>query len=143
MFILISLQGVIFVTTTLQPWKIYKKFPWRDNGPIRHWNLRFKTPDLLYQLFVYSKFCAGSYFCSDNPAALEDNMKNDLDLTTTQYELFYSLYSWPNVVLCFFGGYLLDRVFGVCWGTILFSSIVTVGQVGGTKDILQCLFEMI
>lgn len=25
----------------------------------------------------------------------------------------YAWYSWPNVVLCFFGGFLIDRVFGI------------------------------
>jgi len=39
------------------------------------------------------------------------------------------MYSWPNVILCFFGGFLIDRVFGVRWGAIIFSAIVTVGQV--------------
>ena len=32
------------------------------------------------------------------------------------YVLLYSLYSYPNVILCFFGGFLLDRVFGMRWG---------------------------
>ena len=35
------------------------------------------------------------------------------------YVLLYSLYSYPNVILCFFGGFLLDRVFGVRWGLFL------------------------
>lgn len=25
----------------------------------------------------------------------------------------YAWYSWPNVVLCFLGGFMLDRVFGI------------------------------
>lgn len=53
--------------------------------------------------------CAASYFCYDNPAALQDNFKRDLDLSTSQFVMLYSIYSWPNVVLCFVGGFLIDR----------------------------------
>ena len=30
--------------------------------------------------------------------------------TTGDYALLYSVYSWPNVVLPFIGGWLVDRV---------------------------------
>ena len=36
-----------------------------------------------------------------------------MEVQTDKYVLLYSLYSYPNVILCFFGGFLLDRVFGV------------------------------
>ncbi|KAK2155682.1 hypothetical protein LSH36_233g01003 [Paralvinella palmiformis] len=55
-------------------------------------------------------------------------MEEDLNLDPGQYMGFYSWYSWPNVVLCFFGGYLIDKVFGVRLGAIVFSVFVTVGQ---------------
>ncbi|GFN73909.1 major facilitator superfamily domain-containing protein [Plakobranchus ocellatus] len=71
----------------------------------------------------------GSYFCYDNPAALQDTMINDLDINESKFMAFYSFYSWPNVVLCMFGGYLIDRVFGVRLGAIIFSIFVTCGQV--------------
>ncbi|XP_002740942.1 lysosomal dipeptide transporter MFSD1-like [Saccoglossus kowalevskii] len=70
----------------------------------------------------------GSYYVYDNPAALQKHMKDDLDLSTSEFMMMYSLYSWPNVILCFFGGFLLDSVFGIRLGTILFSCIVVVGQ---------------
>ncbi|KAL4220565.1 Major facilitator superfamily domain-containing protein 1 [Mactra antiquata] len=71
----------------------------------------------------------GSYFCYDNPAALQDNMVRDLDISVGQFMGFYSWYSWPNVILCFFGGFLIDRVFGVRIGAVVFSLFVTVGQI--------------
>jgi len=83
-----------------------------------------------YFVLIFMVFLSfGSYFCYDNPAALTETMKADMKLDTSQYMLFYSLYSWPNVFICFVGGFLLDSVFGNCWGTIIFSLIVTVGQV--------------
>ncbi|KAI8772369.1 major facilitator superfamily domain-containing protein 1, partial [Biomphalaria glabrata] len=70
-----------------------------------------------------------SYFCYDNPAALQDTMIRELDISEGQFMAFYSFYSWPNVVLCMFGGYLIDRLFGVRLGAIIFGLFVTVGQV--------------
>ena len=50
-------------------------------------------------------------------------------LDVTQYATLYAVYSYPNIVLSIFGGYLIDRVFGIRLGTIIFSSFVCVGQV--------------
>ncbi|KAG4066419.1 hypothetical protein HA402_007055 [Bradysia odoriphaga] len=81
----------------------------------------------------------GSYFCYDNPGALQDNFKKDLGLTTTQFVWLYSIYSWPNVILCFIGGFLIDRVFGIRMGTIIYLFILMIGQLifamGGMMDI--------
>jgi MFS family permease len=71
----------------------------------------------------------GSYFCYDNPAALQDNFKKDLKISTATFTAFYSWYSWPNVVLCFLGGYLIDRVLGIRFGAIFFSCLVFTGQL--------------
>lgn len=71
----------------------------------------------------------GSYFCYDNPGALQDKFKSDLDLSTTQFVWLYSIYSWPNVILCFIGGFLIDRVFGIRLGTIIYMFILLIGQL--------------
>lgn len=71
----------------------------------------------------------GSYFCYDNPGALQEVFRKDLDLSTTQFTLIYSIYSWPNVVLCFVGGFLIDRVFGIRLGTIIYLFVLLVGQL--------------
>lgn len=71
----------------------------------------------------------GSYFCFDSPSALQDRFKRDLDISTVTFATFYSVYNWPNVILCFFGGVLIDRVFGVRLGTVIFSGLVLCGNV--------------
>ena len=71
----------------------------------------------------------GSYFCYDNPAAMQEVFMEEMSLSNTQYMSLYGWYSWPNVIICFFGGILIDRVFGIRLGTIVFSSILTFGQV--------------
>ncbi|XP_076658606.1 lysosomal dipeptide transporter MFSD1 [Halictus rubicundus] len=71
----------------------------------------------------------GAYFCYDNPSALQDNFKTDLHMSTSKFVLLYSIYSWPNVVLCFIGGFLVDRVFGIRLGTIIYMGLTLIGQI--------------
>ena len=52
-----------------------------------------------------------------------------MSINNLQYNLLYSLYSWPNVFLSLVGGVLIDRFFGVRVGSIVFSCLVTFGQV--------------
>ncbi|CAG0904006.1 unnamed protein product, partial [Cyprideis torosa] len=80
-------------------------------------------------LFLMSFMGFGSYFCFDNPGALQTHIKSDMDVSTPQFASLYSWYSWPNVVLCFIGGFLLDSVFGIRLGTMIFAGIVVLGQL--------------
>ncbi|XP_018568613.1 major facilitator superfamily domain-containing protein 1 isoform X2 [Anoplophora glabripennis] len=71
----------------------------------------------------------GSYFCYDNPAALQGHITKDLNISILQCNMFYSFYSWPNVILCFIGGFLIDRVFGIRLGTNIYMAITLIGQI--------------
>ena len=54
----------------------------------------------------------GSYYCFDIPAALKtqiDDYMGDPDDYEIRFGLLYTLYASPNVILPFFGGYLVDR----------------------------------
>ena len=70
----------------------------------------------------------GSYFCYDNPAALQPEMIKQLELTYSGYTALYAWYSWPNVFLCLVGGFLIDRVLGVRLAALIFSTLVCAGQ---------------
>lgn len=71
----------------------------------------------------------GSYFCYDNPSALQGHVKSDLNITEKEYTALYSVYSWPNVIMCFIGGFLLDRIFGIRAGTNIFMGLTFLGQI--------------
>ncbi|XP_063236220.1 major facilitator superfamily domain-containing protein 1-like [Bacillus rossius redtenbacheri] len=71
----------------------------------------------------------GSCFCYDNPGALQDNFMTDLGMSTSQFVYLYSWYSWPNVVLCMVGGFLMDRIFGIRLGSVIFATLVVMGQL--------------
>ena len=71
----------------------------------------------------------GSYFCFDNPGALQKEIKDAMDISTYQFSQLYAWYSWPNVVLPIVGGYLMDSVFGIRLGTVLFAFFIILGNV--------------
>lgn len=80
-------------------------------------------------LFLMCCMGFGSYFVYDSPASLQEHITRDMDVTTSQFTQLYAMYSWPNVILCFFGGFLIDRVFGIRLGAIIFATIIVIGQV--------------
>ncbi|XP_023663084.2 lysosomal dipeptide transporter MFSD1 isoform X1 [Paramormyrops kingsleyae] len=107
-------------------------FPSRDGGSSNSMLAICDPTRLAHRFVVLLLMCFlgfGSYFCYDNPAALQTQIKQDMELNTSQFMQLYAWYSWPNVVLCFLGGFLLDRVFGIRLGTVIFSILVCVGQV--------------
>ena len=71
----------------------------------------------------------GSYFCFDNPGALQREIKDTMDITTYDFANLYAWYSWPNVILPIVGGYLMDSVFGIRLGTIIFAVFIILGQI--------------
>ena len=70
----------------------------------------------------------GSYFCFDNPGALQTPIKDAMHVSTYQFSNLYAWYSWPNVVLPIIGGYLMDSVFGIRLGTIIFAIFICIGK---------------
>ena len=73
----------------------------------------------------------GNYYCYDIPAALNSQMDDYMgkpDDFETLFSLLYTVYSVPNVILPFFGGYFVDRL-GVRMCLIIFSILITLGQL--------------
>jgi len=69
----------------------------------------------------------GSYLNYDFPAYLDVYLQQDLNITEDQYNMLYTVYSIPNVILPLFGGLFVDKI-GVRWGIFLFSFILIIGQ---------------
>uniref|UniRef100_A0A4W5REY5 Lysosomal dipeptide transporter MFSD1 n=1 Tax=Hucho hucho TaxID=62062 RepID=A0A4W5REY5_9TELE len=88
--------------------------PRNESGPVKPMSAFCDPRRLLHRIFVLLFMCFlgfGSYFCYDNPAALQTQVIQDMKLNTSMFMQLYAWYSWPNVVLCFLGGFLLDRYF--------------------------------
>ena len=105
--------------------------------------IRSDSPLRWLVLFLACVALFGSYYVYDNPAALKGPLQQELKLDDFQFNLLYSVYSFPNIVLPFFGGYLVDR-FGTNVTLFSFLLIICVGQtvfaVGvSTKNYEMCL----
>lgn len=82
-------------------------------------------------LFFTCVMMIGNYYCYDIPAALNSQMDDYMgkpDDFETLFSLLYTVYSVPNVILPFFGGYFVDRL-GVRMCLIIFAVCITVGQL--------------
>lgn len=70
----------------------------------------------------------GSYMSYDFASFLKEQVKATFHLKNdTQFNLIYSVYSLPNTVVPFVGGYIIDRL-GIRVGNFVFVSIIFVGQ---------------
>lgn len=70
----------------------------------------------------------GNYFCYDTPGSLEKYIEDAMSVGTSEFTSLYALYSWPNVIMCFFGGLLIDKVLGIRLGAIVFLVLLVIGQ---------------
>lgn len=88
----------------------------------------------MYNYVVLTLICSltfGSYWVFDTPGAIETGLKEWFGPSyTSKMNLdLYSVYSWPNTVLAFFGGYIIDKVTGIRMGTTLFCGLIFIGQI--------------
>lgn len=82
-------------------------------------------------LFLAGLVTLGNYFCYDMPGALNVELRewlgSDYKTYQTQINLLYSVYSLPNIILPFLGGYLLDTLSPKKM-IIVFSALICIGQ---------------
>ena len=100
--------------------------PGHDGEPTERNQMRIRW----FVLVLCCTGMIGNYYCYDNPSALKEQIKERFKghgYSETNFQLLYSLYSFPNVVLPFFGGVLVDRV-GARTALLLFGSFITMGQ---------------
>jgi len=66
--------------------------------------------------------------CYDFPQNLETQIEstNGLDLSENQVNMFYTVYSFPNIILPFIGGYLIDAI-GIRKGIFVFTLVLVFG----------------
>lgn len=81
--------------------------------------------------FLLLLFCAifmfGNYYFLDQTTAIQDSLVNENILSSEEFGILSSVYSYPNCVLPLLGGFLLDRI-GVDAACIGFAFLVLAGQ---------------
>jgi len=82
-------------------------------------------------LFFICWLTFGSYWVYDTPGAIYDQLETwflPQNYTTLMNGSLYSVYSYPNVILAFFGGFIVDKLTGVRLGAALFCGLIFLGQ---------------
>jgi len=125
------------------------------------------------QILIIVMICllpTGSYFGMDSPAPIESDLKRSLttlgdpdkdlcpdgfnnsvpeancsdSMKHGEYMFFWTIYSFPNLVMCFVSGYLIDSVLGRRKASIVYGSIVALGalfvSVGAYYDNLYVIY---
>ena len=70
----------------------------------------------------------GDAYSFDNPQPLQTNIEQDLIINHTSFNLLYSCYSFPNMILPLFGGFVIDFL-GVRVAIFLFATLLIIGQL--------------
>ncbi|MBI4463024.1 MAG: MFS transporter [Acidobacteria bacterium] len=68
----------------------------------------------------------GNYFAYDSIGALAPLMIEGMGIGREQIGMLYSFYSWPNVIMVFIGGFLIDRL-GTRVMSLVFSALIVLG----------------
>lgn len=80
----------------------------------------------------------GGYYIYDFPGSIGTGRHDSIEsrfedhgksYTQEMNQALYSVYSWPNTVLAFFGGILIDNVLGLRKAMLLFVTLVTLGSI--------------
>ena len=72
----------------------------------------------------------GIYFVYDLPAAVGVDFKTATNMTQSDFMFtFYSLYSYPSAIAAVFSGILIDNIFGLGLGGVVFAALAVVSQI--------------
>ena len=78
-------------------------------------------------LFLLLNFCC-VYFIIELPTGLQTVMLNGMGINAKQYNLLFSVFTVPDIVLSVFGGVLVDKVIGIRSGLLLVAFVTFLGE---------------
>ncbi|CAI2366187.1 unnamed protein product [Moneuplotes crassus] len=77
--------------------------------PIKRDN--YRADNRYYVLLLSTFLMFGGYFCMDQPNALSKHLEQSLTgESAMKYNMLYSVYAYPNIIMPFFGGVFIDKV---------------------------------
>ena len=114
---------LLFIQTVLQPADLCLTKP------------RFIILPLLTAVII------GNLFVYDNPVApqtplMDETFSQRLNIDLFKFNLFYSIYPFPNIILPLIGGFLVDK-FGARICLVVYSSIACAGQAISALGMLE------
>ncbi|MFQ5930175.1 MAG: MFS transporter, partial [Acidobacteriota bacterium] len=91
----------------------------------------FHPASIVYRfciLLSVSLMLVGNYFAYDSIGALAPLMIEGMQINREAIGMMYSFYSWPNLVMVFVAGLLIDRC-GTRAMSLVFSALIVIGSV--------------
>ena len=86
------------------------------------------TPYRYFILILLFLSNVSIYFAIELPSGLQLDIINVMNINAKQYNLLFSVFTWPDLVLSVFGGILIDRVIGMRIGILLLVLFALSGQ---------------
>jgi len=120
----------------------YDKASYHAYGSYTEKPVNLRSTNIRWLALVLTCFINfGPYFSVDNPQALQGSLEDQLNLTNVQFNMLYSVYSFPNIILPFFGGIIIDKL-GARIAIASFAAIIIIGQSIVTFGVAQKSFAL-
>jgi len=121
--------------------KSYHEFLDKYLGPDDSMLLPRETNFRWIPLFFCCFLSFGTYYGHDTPALLQTEIQRVFDITTTRFNLLFSFFYLPCIIMPFLGGLLTDKM-GIRTGMFLFSILILLGQALVTYGMSNLSFEL-
>ena len=83
-----------------------------------------------YVLAIFLSMIEGMLtFCADFPAGIQSTTIKVMKLDNTKYNMLFSAYTWPDIVMSILGTVMVGKYLGMRRGIIVFTGVVFAGQV--------------
>ena len=92
-------------------------------------------------LLCYMKLA--TFFCIEIPSGLQGTIIRVFKITAKEYNLLFSAYTWPDIVMSIVGGIVIDRVIGVRAGYLIATVVAIVGKATVTMGAFVDSFYVI
>lgn len=86
-------------------------------------------PAIRWAMLIFVSFAMfGNYYVYDSVAPLADMLRTQLGFTSTQVGSLNAIYHFPNIIMVFIGGIIVDRV-GARIATLAFTAVCLAGAI--------------
>ena len=122
--------------------------------PLLPYPQSIKQTPIRYVILALAAFVTfGNNYAFDNPQALQKQIMKDVGISIQEYNLLYSIFSFPNIFLTLASGFLIDHIgsyfallpfeLGGRISIVIFSVLVTLSQLiiafGATNKLFNCM----
>jgi len=94
-----------------------------------------------FALFFCCMSTIGGYYCQNATGPLQTPIMEIFGISTTKFNLLYTAYSVPNIIMPLLGGFIIDKS-GVRIGLTLFALLIIVGQALITLGAKYLMFNV-